>query len=241
MSELTLDLDVGNSRTKWRVLGVATGCLKNEEIDRLQNAIVYRPSRIRVASVLDEVYETILSDSLQKIFHCEPEFARPTLSCSGMFNGYRQPSMLGVDRWLASLSVWGGASGPCLVIDAGSALTIDTVDDQGVFRGGYIMPGLVMMQQSLISNTGRIECNVQGGICKDFDSIPIDTEQAVQRGSCFAIIATIEKAIRDFLLRWPHGTVRITGGTGADIAAIMEMQDKYRSDLVLDGLALALP
>ena len=241
MSELILDLDVGNSYTKWRV-STKSGRLKNEDIGQLEKLIVSRLSRIRIACVAANTCKVELVDTLRLKFNCEPEFARPTIACAGMCNGYKYPEMLGVDRWLAGLAVWAQSnSNPCLVVDAGSALTIDTIDDKGVFLGGYIIPGLVMMQQSLINNAAEIICDIEYSIPEGFLGIPSDTAEAVQWGAGFAISAIVEKAVEVFLRCWPHGTVRITGGNGADLAEKLGMIDKYKPDLVLDGLALALP
>jgi len=197
---------------------------------------------MRIACVAANACKVELIDILRLKFNCEPEFARPTIVCAGMRNGYKHPEMLGVDRWLAGLAAWAQSNGnPCLVIDAGSALTIDTINEQGVFLGGYIIPGLVMMQQSLINNAAEIICDIEYSIPEEFLGIPADTAEAVQWGASFAVSAIAEKAVEVFLQRWPHGTVQITGGNGADIAEKLNMIDKYKPDLVLDGLALALP
>jgi len=241
VSEFILDLDVGNSYAKWRV-SAESGCLKNQDIEQLKNLLSSSPSRIRVACVAADAYKVELINILRLKFNCEPEFARPTIICSGMHNGYKHPEMLGVDRWLAGLAAWTQASGrPCLVIDAGSALTIDTINDKGVFLGGYIIPGLVMMQQSLINNAAEVICDIEYSIPESFLNIPSDTAEAVQWGAGFAVSAIAEQAVRFFLRSWPRGTVWITGGNGSDIAEGLDMIDSYKSDLVLDGLALALP
>ena len=241
MSEYILDLDIGNSYTKWRV-STESGRLKNRDIGQLKNIISPNPERVRVACVAANAYKAELVEISRLKFNCEPEFATTTIACAGMRNGYKYPEMLGVDRWLAGLAVWAQSSGnSCLVIDAGSALTIDTIDDKGVFQGGYIIPGLVMMQQGLINNAAEIICDIERAIPEDFLGIPNETAKAVQWGAGFAVTASAEKAIEVFLRRWPHGTVRITGGNGADIAERLDMIKKYSPNLVLDGLAFALP
>jgi type III pantothenate kinase len=242
MSELILDLDVGNSTTKWRLLGSEIGRFKNQDIERLKDLIGEEPDRIRIACVSSDVFKSSLSSILKDVFICEPEFAKSTAFCAGLKNGYEKPETLGVDRWLAGLAAWKqNCESPCLIIDAGSALTIDTIDDGGVFRGGYIIPGLVAMQQALTNNMGKVACSVENGIHESFLDVPTSTGRAVHWGACFAVIAIVEKAIDVFLLRWPRGTVRITGGNGEDIAVAVNKRDAYKAGLVLDGLALALP
>jgi type III pantothenate kinase len=242
VSELVLDLDIGNSYTKWRLSGLSGGCLKNADIQQLKSLIVTRPGRIRAACVAGETCKLELAEVLRRHFEREPEFAISSQSCAGVYNGYQRPETLGIDRWLAGLAMWNQSKGEaCLIIDAGSALTIDTIDNKGMFKGGYIIPGLVMMQRSLIESTGRVICGVEGGIREGFESIPTNTAQAVQWGASFAVSATVGKSLEVFLQRWPHGKVAITGGDGAGVAAVLNRVKDYRPDLVLDGLAFALP
>lgn len=239
---MILDLDVGNSYTKWRLSKVMSGRIKNGDIEQIQSLIPARPERVRVACVAEELYRSKLAKIIHEYFMCEPEFARSSHVCAGVYNGYRHPERLGIDRWLAGLAVWNQAAvESCLIIDAGSALTIDTIDNEGVFRGGYIIPGLVMMQRSLTSNTGKVVCGIDSGIQEGFRGIPTDTEQAVQWGASFAVSTVVEKSIEIFLQRWPHGKVAITGGDGVSVAAVLNRMSDYQPDLVLDGLALALP
>lgn len=241
MPELILDLDVGNTNTKWRFPEMTGGRFENKDFEQLKKIVSTRPERIRVACVAGEVYKLKLANALRKYFDCEPEFAQSSVECAGVQNEYMDPEALGVDRWLAGLAAWDQSGGaPCLVVDAGSALTIDTIED-GKFRGGYIIPGLVMMQQCLTRNTGKVLCDIGWGIDTDYLSAPTDTQRAVCRGASFALIAVTERAVSLFLLRWPHGKVLFTGGNGADLAGILNRESGYKPDLVLDGLALALP
>lgn len=242
MSDMVLDLDIGNTYTKWRLSRSEEGRVKNADIQQLKNLIATRPKRIRVACVAGDLYKLELAEILRQHFDREPEFAISSSSCAGVYNGYQRPEMLGIDRWLAGLAMWDQSKGgACLIIDVGSALTIDTIDDEGVFKGGYIIPGLMMMQQSLIDSTGGIVCFVKGGIQEGFEGIPANTAEAVQWGASFAVGSTVGKSVEIFLQRWPHGKVAITGGDGASVAGLLNRMKDYRPDLVLDGLALALP
>lgn len=241
MPELILDLDVGNTNTKWRFPEMTGGRFENKNFERLKKLVSIRPERIRVACVAGEVYKLKLSNALREYFDCEPEFAQSSTECAGVQNAYMCPVTLGVDRWLAGVAAWNQSGGaPCLVVDAGSALTIDTIE-RGIFRGGYIIPGLGMMQRCLTGNTGKVLCDIGWSIDMEYLSTPTDTQQAVCRGASFAVCAVTEKAVSLFLLRWPHGKVLFTGGDGADLARTLNRESDYKPDLVLDGLALALP
>ncbi|MDP1069535.1 type III pantothenate kinase, partial [Klebsiella pneumoniae] len=63
---------------------------------------------------------------------------------------------MGVDRWLAMLAAWQRVGQSCWVVDCGSAITLDLLDAEGRHQGGYILPGLRLMQQSLLGNTAEV-------------------------------------------------------------------------------------
>lgn len=244
VSNLILDLDVGNSRTKWMIYGQrgVRGVIDNVNIDDIPAHVGCRPCRVRAACVARESYKSALQEIIYRHWGCVTEFACSTTSCAGLTNGYEIPAQLGIDRWLAALAAWSSSGQrPSLIIDAGSALTLDTVDDQRCFLGGYIVPGISMMQKSVISGTGNIRCAAGLSDWRQFSGVPRNTAQAVQQGAAFAVCATVEKAVGNFLIKWPHGEVYITGGDGAIIAHALGLYDRYDQDLVLKGLSLALP
>ena len=67
----------------------------------------------------------------------------------GVRNGYAKPAQLGSDRWAALIAAWHLVQRKCLVVDSGTATTIDTLSGQGEFVGGLILPGVELMQRSL--------------------------------------------------------------------------------------------
>src|SRR6185436_9837669 len=69
----------------------------------------------------------------------------------GVRNAYGEPSQLGTDRWASLIAAWRFVRGAALVVNAGTAVTIDMLDATGVFRGGVILPGLALMASALVS------------------------------------------------------------------------------------------
>lgn len=244
MPDLILDLDIGNSRTKWRLSGGEErgGVLDNMELDRILTKVVSVPDRIRVACVAHDSYRNALCKSIASQWSGQIEFAQSEGYLAGVTNGYGASGQLGIDRWLAAIAAW-NLSGcmPSLVVDAGSALTIDVVNERGIFLGGHIIPGLKMMQESLVSGTGRIQCETGCFPEGIFTVIPSNTRHAIQYGAAFAVCAAVQKAVDNFSIIWPHGKVHITGGDGYGIAVTLGLQGAYDPDLVFRGLALALP
>jgi type III pantothenate kinase len=238
----TLELDIGNSRVKWRTLSGECGITQNNELSIFCEKDFGALKRIKIASVANDKIKLQISSALEKKYQIKPELAVSQLGCAGFVNKYENPNSLGVDRWLACLAAWmESGKKAVLVVDAGSAITIDTVNERSEFVGGYIIPGLEMMQAALVGDTGQIVCDIATRFRSDCDLLPLSTQEAVQRGACFAALAAVERAVRLFLQQWPSGRVFFTGGAGLELARAVAMEETYRPDLVLDGLAIALP
>jgi type III pantothenate kinase len=239
-----LDVDIGNTRIKWRLLSrqdEISGALYTSDIDSLDAHIGVSVSRVRVSCVASASLREHVRQLAVSRWDCEPEFASASAQLAGVRNGYDNPLSLGVDRWLAIVAAFNACRSPCLVLDAGSALTVDIVNENGLFEGGYITPGLAMMQCSLVENTGNIRCEVVDDFSLRGDRLGTNTQDAVRLGAAFALRAIAERSVGKFRLRWPHGRIYITGGDGEKLAASLDLLECLDVMLVFKGLALALP
>ena len=128
-----------------------------------------------------------------------------------------------------------------MVIDAGTAITIDIVDDGGLHLGGHIVPGLESMRKSLATNT----VNVQ--VCGDRQEetslcLGTNTVQAVNNGVLTMVVAWIDK-VRS-LAEGICGcvpTIFLVGGDNQSLKDFLDYDCRTEDELVLDGLGLALP
>ena len=155
-----------------------------------------------------------------------------------MTSGYGRPETLGVDRWMAILAAWDRVQVPCVVVDAGSALTIDFIAAGGRHLGGYIVPGIQMMLDALYGGTAdvRVEgrpvfSQLAGG----------DTITAVHNGCSTMAIALIEKSLNQLEDIAGSAMVVLTGGDSEQLAKALGDQCLHVPDLVLVGLGIALP
>lgn len=236
-----LQIDVGNSALKWRVVregvvlergressGVDTWCLQG---------INTQPSEVVVASVAGEEDERRLATVIRQQWSLEPWFARSQRELLGLCNSYSCPEKMGVDRWLAMLAAWQPRQERICVVDAGSALTIDIVAAGGRHEGGYILPGEAMMRQGLRQNTQRVR--VEGATVPSL-APGVSTAEAVFHGAALAQCGAIQLAMR---IASAGGASRprlvISGGGGEAIAAQLDEVAEFRRDLVFEGLALA--
>jgi type III pantothenate kinase len=151
----------------------------------------------------------------------------------GVRNGYAQPQRLGSDRWAALIAAWHDVRGACLVVNCGTATTVDALSIEGEFLGGLILPGLDMMLRSLATGTAQLD-ETQGSL-KDF---PLNTADAIYSGAISATLGAIE---RQFLLlrsREVRARCVLSGGASAKVMLHLSMQFDHVDNLVLRGLQI---
>lgn len=227
-----LDIDMGNTRTKWRC-GEEAGALPAPGLPRP----VTVPERVRVASVLGDRRGIALE--IRRRFGVEPEFATTSASLAGVCCGYREPHRLGVDRWLAVVAAWRRTRHALAVISVGTAACADFVDADGRHAGGYIAPGLRLLADALDRRTADVR--------PDPHAVPrlepgTDTQQAVAAGTLLMLAAFVDAAIERLRSRsGPPVAVFLTGGDAALLAPRLGRDVRCEPELVLEGLAIALP
>ena len=239
---MILECDVGNSFLKWRVLDGTGASLECGVLDYSQGFDALSPkvsfSRARVVSVAGADIDGLLVGFLRNAFSVEAVIASSSEFCAGVTNGYDSADALGVDRWSAIVAAWNWRRGPVCVIDAGTALTIDLVAEQGQHLGGIIVPGLHLMRAALDRDTSDI-----GGFVRDHDGannaagwLGRDTRSAVDQGVVFMLRATIDKAVAEMAAAGVAADVLITGGDAEILAPLLAAATEHRPLLVLEGL-----
>lgn len=167
----------------------------------------------------------------------------------GLVNGYARPEQLGADRWAAMLGAHmrlPRPHKPFVLACFGTATTIDTVGDDGVFPGGLILPGPAMMRSALNKGTANLPM-AEGQV----SAYPVDTHQAIATGIAAAQAGAV---VRQWLAgcdrygRMPD--IYVAGGGWPEVQAETERllaqacsalgpapTPVYLESPVLDGLA----
>lgn len=153
------------------------------------------------------------------------------------------PERVGIDRLLAARAAWvlhretNDQNGPLIVVQAGTALTVDWVDDSGQFCGGAILPGVGLSLQYLAAGTDQLPWLPLHSIV-DFPTLPgKNTEQAIAAGVHAAVVGGAKFLIERYRAGRPIPVV-ISGGDGRLLRAAIEAPVHYVSNLVLLGLSL---
>lgn len=247
---MILEVDAGNTRLKWRLLEqpsdggrrLAGGQVSghgNEVLAalaaNLQTLPLAQVDRVRVCSVRNSRFADELSVQLRQLIKQEPEFARVSAACAGVTNSYTDVSSMGVDRWLAMLAAFHVADGAVCVADFGSAMTLDLVAASGQHLGGYIVPGLRLMQEAL---AGKSEALPYDGFRHISTEPGKSTAEAIQQGILamqLALLGTVHESV-PVQTRW-----FLCGGDAELISGLLKWPHEVLPELVMDGLALALP
>ena len=241
-------IDVGNTRLKWGVLDDGairrTGHISQEKIREQGLSVLTTRLPRRVDAVFGcNVAGTSFATRLSGVvgMHCNGDvrFARSEKRGWGVTNSYRQPRRLGVDRWVAMVGAWAEVQSACLIVDAGTAVTLDAIDNTGTHLGGQIIPGVETMLESLSSATSDIPL-VKSPASRAKSGLQIfgrNTAAAVREGAQNAVVAAIERAARVMQSEGHDATIVLTGGGASRILGALEDATLHRPNLVLLGLA----
>jgi len=156
-------------------------------------------------------------------------------------NRYKPPEQLGSDRFVALVAARQMYSDrACIVVDCGTAVTVDTLTCRGEFCGGVIMPGLTLWGESLIGRTGQLTEHQ----LTEAELFATNTAQAIGSGSLFGLASAIEGVctrMSEALKKKANDTLApkllICGGDSQLIAQYSKFEFELMPNLVLMGLA----
>lgn len=224
-------VDVGNSRLKWQCRS-AEQVLSEHQCPLTDVTSAPWPenvSQVMVASVrehaeLHQLLQLIYGQRLTWLGQTPPDDAR-------IRHCYPEPSRLGVDRWLAMLGARHIQQGNLLVVDAGTALTLDLLSDSDQHQGGYIVPGLNTARETLFSRTDKVRPfsdEADAGALQPGQN----TLNCVAAGTLRQQVALVQSVADEY----PDYQLMLTGGDGALLAGFLDAP--YYPDLIFEGMNL---
>src|SRR6204780_660220 len=200
---MILVIDVGNTRMKWAWL-TNTGLSDQQAVVHrdakpgIWTAALFdsgqKPSRVLVSNVAGPAMAKTLTTLIKKRFGVRVEFITATPEFQGLINGYLDPSLLGADRWLALIGAWTRVRSALCVVDAGTPVKVDSVDDKGQHLGGLIVPGIHMMREALMNKTSDIAKAASNSTPSLAGVLANNTIGAVSRGAVFALAGLADRA-----------------------------------------------
>ena len=165
---------------------------------------------------------------------------KPLLVGSGMKTGLNikmdNPKAVGGDRIVAAVAAIAQYEGPIIIVDMGTATTLDVVDKSGCYIGGVILPGIRVALDSLVSNTAqlpRINLDIPKRV------IGKNTIECMRNGIMYGNAATIDGIIdRMEAELGEKATLIATGGMARFITPLCNHKITYDPDVLLRGLLI---
>lgn len=192
-------------------------------------------SRCYFASVLDRERQAQLDQVLAQCFADAATRLSTQAEALGVTNGYAQPQQLGVDRWLALLAAAELVAGDCIVIDAGSAITVDLLRGDGRHLGGAILPGCNTSREAFERIFSHIDFSAPE--IAELEEPGHSTAAAIQidytRSSLEALV--------DLVNRWVgrldgEPTILLAGGDAYTVQRALKQTTRIVPDLVFRGM-----
>lgn len=161
-------------------------------------------------------------------------YASVTAQLGDVKCAYPQFQNLGIDRWLGVVAChYLYPNQHCVVVDSGTASKIDVLTKEGEHRGGWILPGLDMMIESLVSNTQKVFTDSESLFLPELGK---NTPNAVKNGALIATLGAVETGIAQLKSDFDDIQVIFAGGYGELLQLYFEKPSVFIDDLVLKGL-----
>lgn len=238
---MNLVLDLGNSRCKWALAndgltpGGAFAYGENFAL-ALDHAFspLSRPAKVAAVSVAGIAHTDTLAQWVQRHWNLELQSIVTRVAQLGVSNSYKDPTRLGADRWAALVAAHARFASSVCVVDCGTAVTIDVLDQNGLFRGGVILPGLALMRDTLLRTQGVRDVSGESG-----SALAQSTADGVAAGTLFGLAGAIDRVIDEqAALLGESPQTLITGGDAQALLKLLRHVVQHAPDLVLEGVAL---
>lgn len=240
---MILLVDVGNTRTKWvlaensHMLTEIDVCLNQDVASSTIASLAEVVHKVSIANVAGDTIAQTLTEVMQAV-EAPVTMVQTTQEACGVRNSYDYPETLGVDRWLSLIAAYDKQKASCLVINAGTAVTIDALSvpkaaDHANFMGGLIMPGVGVMLRTLANNTAQL--SVGEGSVMDF---PTNTQDAMHTGCLVAVIGAIQRQWQLLQALDQQAPAILLSGGDAEVLVKHLPADLAEKTIIVDNLVL---
>lgn len=234
--------DVGNSRIKWASCDQGTFQIRGQSNHRSEHwaelatrlwGTLDHPTRTILVSVAGAEARAYLADWIRQTWAIEAEFVVSTVEAHGVCNAYAEPERLGADRWVALIAARALIGTSCIVVDCGTAITIDALAADGRHLGGVIIPGMRLMREALYRETRQIP--PEAGEARLFGQSTCD---GVWGGAAYAVAAAIDGITARMETIAGSGPRLLTGGDAEAILPFLQAPYRLEPELIFQGLCV---
>lgn len=236
-------MDLGNTRWKMAhaegagIARVTSG--RYDDLDGLRSAALddrVRVDSVWLASVVDATRTQAVVSVLRESLGVAVRQVISTDPMPNLVSGYLKPEQLGIDRLMAMVAARASSPQPFCVVDAGTAVTIDFVDQGGQHLGGFILPGRRMFRECLLANTSI----PRDSEVDQHSTLGRDTPTAVALAARYAVSGIVEHFLDGpgALFAGVSTHVYVGGGDADHLLELLPQPCTKLDDLVLRGLAV---
>jgi len=249
MTDILL-IDMGNTRLKWVVardgdiLEHSFGRGNPADFFEAFQALPGRPEHLLLSSVAGKMATGEFVDHCADRLAIKVNLLTSQKECAGILSGYEDATALGVDRWLAIIGAAHCHGMPVVVMDLGTATTLDAVDSGGRHLGGLILPGPALMLESLARATA-MQVPERFKIAAELPRLTRtpgvaparSTSSAIQEGVFAAQIGALNQFIRNVSMEMDtEPKLVLTGGAAEGILRRLENAPVFDRWLVFKGM-----
>lgn len=200
-----------------------------------QAGIPWSAGGMIVASVVPPVDQTWRWFG-EKYLGTTPQFLRSGASV-GLKVDYEPVSAVGADRLANAIGALAVFDPPIVVVDFGTATTLDCIDKDGVYVGGAILPGVTVSLQSLVGKTAKLPSVALEAPKR---AVGRTTTESLQSGVVLGYAGAVDTLVRKVSAELGQGVTTVaTGGLGKVFQPLCESVESYDPVLTLDGLRIA--
>ena len=232
-------VDIGNSRTKFCIVSEGSrGSVHSLSNELLSSNYLSECLGIIDRLIVASVSYNELTDEIElwcQKHNINYQRVVSEKSRNDIISAYHQPRQLGVDRWLTLIAA--NAIYPnenTLIIDAGTATTIDVLASNGIHQGGWILAGIDSLFSCVLDNTSQVQANAVNTASLSFGS---NSSENVNNATWAATIGAIHLAVSQSNKQgFTIDKIILTGGNGKILASLLSRQCTVIDDLVFVGL-----
>lgn len=249
---MLITLDVGNSHTvigiyegerlahHWRIQTVPERT--TDEHGALLNTLLlgagiepgFKPEGVVIACVVPPLNQAMEQLS-ERYFRCAPLMVGPGIK-TGMPILYENPKEVGADRIVNAVAAFDKYASACIVVDFGTATTLDYVTGRGEYAGGALAPGLDVSMNALIQRAAKL---YRVELVRPREAVGRTTIGSIQSGLIFGYTALVDGLVQRIRKERGEKTrVLATGGLADLIAPESETIEEVDEFLTLKGLRL---
>lgn len=242
MEQTLLAIAVGNTRTRFGLFEgkelSSTGSERSDQPELIAAEVGKLLANFAGAPIIISTVNVLASEKIRRAVEAHGDvYVIGTDIAIPLTHALDDASTLGQDRALCALAAYSRAGQACVVIDAGTAVTVDFIDGQGVFQGGVIAPGLNMMLKALHEHTAALPLLEFAKPDEARGVFGRDTAHAMMLGAQAGVRGLVREAIERYAIAYEaYPQIIATGGDAAVLFDGDDLVEVVVPDLQLVGI-----